>query len=267
MQRVTAAAAEALGRPASEVTTYDARTDQLTTAINSRLRRSDGIYIDGSNGDTPSTHASQHANSYALAFGIVPAASRAAVVDYVAGMGMNQGPMTAHWLAKALGDSERYDALLKLLTDKSQPGWANILSQGATYTWESWDAAARGESESHAWAAQVVVDILEAMLGVRVIAPGAALMGIRPPRTGLMFAKGELETQRGPVKVSWTRQGSTGMSLTIDVPINVRAEVALPATDVAVTTATGAGAPRYRSTAGGWVIYDAGSGESVFTTR
>ena len=66
---------------------------------------------------------------------------------------MNQGPMTAHWLAKALGDSERYDALLKLLTDKSQPGWANILSQGATYTWELWDAPAPGESESHAWGA------------------------------------------------------------------------------------------------------------------
>jgi alpha-L-rhamnosidase len=267
VQRVTAAAAAALGRPASEVATYDTRTDQLTTAINSRLRRSDGVYIDGSNGDTASTHASQHANSYALAFGIVPAASRTAVIDHVVGMGMNQGPMTAHWLAKALGDSERYDALLDLLTDKGQPGWANILSQGATYTWESWDAAARGESESHAWAAQVAVDILEAMLGARVIAPGATLVGIRPPRTGLTFAKGEIETQRGPVKVSWMREGSTGMTLTIDVPMNVRAEVALPATDVDVTTATGAGAPRYRSTSGGWVIYDAGSGASVFTTR
>ena len=56
------------------------------------------------------------------------------------------------------------------------------------------------------------------------------------------------------------------MTLTIDVPMNVRAEVALPAADVAATTASGAGAPRYRSTAGGWVIDDAGSGESVFTT-
>ena len=78
VQRVTAAAAEALGRPASEVTTYDTRTDQLTTAINTRLRRSDGVYIDGSSGDTASTHASQHANSYALAFGMpaLPAARR-----------------------------------------------------------------------------------------------------------------------------------------------------------------------------------------------
>ena len=97
--------------------------------------------------------------------------------------------------------------------------------------------------------------------------PGATVVGIRPPRTGLTFANGELETQRGPVKVIWARRGSTGLTPTIDVPMNVRAEVALPATDVAATTATGAGAPRYRSTAGGWVIYDAGSGESFFTTR
>ncbi|HEY7376491.1 MAG TPA: alpha-L-rhamnosidase N-terminal domain-containing protein [Polyangia bacterium] len=267
VQRVTGAAAAALGRPASEAATYATRSEQLTAAINSRLRRSDGIYIDGSSGDTASAHASQHANSYALAFGVVPADGRPAVADYVAGMGMSQGPMTAYWLAKALGDSERYDALLKLLTDDSQPGWVSILSQGGTYTWESWDAPARGDSESHAWAAQVAVEILEAMLGVRVIAPGAAVVGIRPPRGVLTFANGQLQTQRGPVKVSWMRAGSTGLSLTVDVPMNVRAEVALPAADVAATTATGAGAPRYRSTAGGWVIYDAGSGESVFTTR
>jgi hypothetical protein len=49
--------------------------------------------------------------------------------------------------------------------------------------------------------------------------------------------------------------------------MNVRAEVALPASDVASTTAAGEGNPRYRETTDGWVIYEAGSGVSTFTTR
>jgi len=83
----------------------------------------------------------------------------------------------------------------------------------------------------------------------------------------LTFARGTVHTQRGAVKADWARQGATGMTLSIDVPMNVRAEVALPATDVAMTTATGAGAPVHKETAGGWVIYDVGSGQSMFTTR
>ena len=265
VMRATAAAAGALARPATEAATYTSRGDQLTASINGQLRRVDGIYIDGSSASALSTHASQIANSYAVAFGVVPTASKAAVVDYIAGMGMNQGPMTARWLAKALADNERYDSLMKLLTNKASPGWANILSQGATFTWESWDAPVRGKSESHGWGAQVVVDILETLLGVRVIAPGAATVGIRPPRTGLSFARGTVHTQRGPVGADWSR-GAAGLTLKISVPMNVRAEVALPATDVLLTTGVGAGAPRYRETTGGWVIYDAGSGTSTFTS-
>ncbi|MBC8132242.1 MAG: hypothetical protein H7X95_04615 [Deltaproteobacteria bacterium] len=113
----------------------------------------------------------------------------------------------------------------------------------------------------------MVVNILETLLGVRVIAPGAAIVGIRPPKTGLTFARGTVQTQRGPVRADWIRQGATGLTLTVNVPNNVRAEVALPATDVAMTTGSGAGAPRYRETANGWVIYDVGSGQSMFTTR
>ncbi|MEO8213354.1 MAG: alpha-L-rhamnosidase C-terminal domain-containing protein [Myxococcales bacterium] len=83
----------------------------------------------------------------------------------------------------------------------------------------------------------------------------------------MTFARGTVQTQRGPVKADWTRQGATGLMLTIDVPMNVQAEVALPATDMAMTTGGGAGAPRYRATTGGWVVYDAGSGVSTFTIK
>jgi len=263
--RATADAGAALR--SARAASYAEHAERLGAAINATLRRGP-LYVDGATAGVPSTQASQHANSYALAFGLVPPAEREAVVDYVASLGMRQGPMTAHWLAKALADNERHPALLRLLTDTAQPGWARTLAQGGTFTWESWEANASGEteSESHGWGSQVIVDILESLLGVRVLEPGAAVVGIRPPRTGLAFARGVLHTERGPVRVDWSRQGAGGLELRIEVPMNVRAEVALPASDAARTSASGAGMPRLRE-AGRWVIYDAGSGASRFTLR
>lgn len=263
--RATAAIATALRR--ADGREHTQRADRLSAAINEKLRAG-GLYVDGATQGQQSAHRSQHANSFALAFGIVPSAEREPVADYVASLGMSQGPMTAHWLAQALAGSGRYDALLTLLTNPENPGWAQVLARGGTFTWESWDAASSGqtESESHGWGSQVIVDILETLLGVRVIQPGAAVVGIRPPPSGLKFARGRVHTERGPVRVAWTRQGSTGLDLSVELPMNVRAEVALPASDAAKTSASGAGAPRLKKTDAG-VIYEVGSGESRFTVR
>ena len=263
--RSTAAIAGALGL--ADGPALDEHADRLTTAINDRLR-SGSLYVDGATEGQQSSHLSQHANSLALAFGIVPSAEREPVASYVAALGMRQGPMTAHWLAQALGESGRPEALLDLLTNPQHPGWAQVLARGGTFTWEAWDSASSGEteSESHGWGSQVIVDILETLLGIRIISPGAAVVGIRPPASGLSFARGCVHTERGPVRVDWSRQGTSGLELTIDVPMNVRAEVALPASDVARTTASGAGAPRLKQVEPR-VIYEVGSGESRFMVR
>jgi alpha-L-rhamnosidase len=126
--RDTARAATALGRDASAL---NADADRLTQAINARLRRADGVYIDGlKTGGAQSTHASQLANVYAVAYEVVPAAAREAVLDHVARLGMQVGPMTAHWLLAALDD--RPDQVVRRLTDVEGPGWGYILAQGSS---------------------------------------------------------------------------------------------------------------------------------------
>src|SRR5262249_19035738 len=56
--RTVAAAAKELGRPSEEVAKQTQRADALTTAINQRLRRTDGVYIDGIKASgAKSTHA------------------------------------------------------------------------------------------------------------------------------------------------------------------------------------------------------------------
>jgi alpha-L-rhamnosidase len=263
VEHVVSDAAKALGGAATEVDTYAQRATDLTTSINARLRRADGVYIDGlAAGGAQSTHASQHATSYAIAFGIAPTADQAALATYIAGLGMQQGPMTAHLLLKALGDSGRADQVLTRLTDKVGLGWANVLAQGGTFTWESWTARALGDSESHGWGSQAVVDILEVLLGVRVASPGAATVLISPPDGVLTSAHGTLPTQRGPVSVEWTRTAG-GLTLDIDVPVNVRAKVALPHPELN-PTASGAGVPMPMPAEGGRAIFEAGSGRSHF---
>jgi alpha-L-rhamnosidase len=265
VMRSMAAIAAALGRAASEVSLYQGRADQLTTAINAKLRRADGMYIDGlTSTGTQSAHASQIANSYAVGFGVAPSSSWSQISSYVAGLGMQQGPMTAHWLLKSLHDAGRPDQVIARLTDQTGLGWANILAQGGSFTWESWTAPALGESESHGWGAQALVDIVESLLGLQVTGPGASAILIAPPATGLSSANGAVRTERGTVQIAWSRPANGGLTLDLTVPVNVGTTVMLPVTKPASTSASGAGRPTFVAETAAQATYVVGSGQSSF---
>lgn len=256
----TARAARALGGSAgADYPALVRDASAITGAINARLRRPDGVYIDGLETDgTQSTHASQIAGAYAVAYGIAPAGTRGTVIDHVASLGLQMSPMTAHLLMVALAD--RPDQVVRRLTDTSGIGWGKILASGGTFTWESWEAPQTGDSLSHGWGSTALVDILHTLLGVTVTAPGAAEVRIRPPASGLSAASGDVPTERGRVGVAWRRTGST-FTLTVDVPVNVTAEVDLPVGgDVQVS-----GPGTARPLGGG--AYAVGSGRLTFTAR
>jgi alpha-L-rhamnosidase len=219
----TADAAAALGRPGDEAAGLREAAGSLATAIDERLRREDGVYVDGLDRDSrPSRHASQIANAYALAFGVAPPDGRRAVADHIAGLGMRMGPMTAHRLLDALAGEGRVADVVRLLCDERGPGWANVLARGGTFTWESWDAPETGNSLSHGWGATVVVTIQRALLGVSVTSPGAASVRVRPPFAGLDWAEGTVPTERGPVAVRWRRRPERRVE--VDAPAGVRVD-------------------------------------------
>src|SRR5258708_11817364 len=78
-------------------------------------------------------------NAYALQFGAVPAARIASVEQYVASQTMSTPPIFAGDLLQALGAAGDDRTILRLLTDASEPGWANILARGGTFGWEVWN--------------------------------------------------------------------------------------------------------------------------------
>ncbi|MGX5717439.1 family 78 glycoside hydrolase catalytic domain [Arthrobacter sp. MAHUQ-56] len=208
---------------------YSTAARTLAEAIRTRLRVG-GVMVDGLHADgTPSPHASQHATSFPLSLGITEPGHAAADAARIAGMGMRQGPMTVHRLVRALLGQGRTDAVLDLLTSKDQPGWARLLDRGATFTWEAWDLADGSDySQSHAWSASVVKEILEHLLGVRYSAPGGNEVLIEPPLCRLELAHGSVPVGNGYVHAGWRRREHL-VELECTIPPGVTATVRLPA--------------------------------------
>ncbi|MFF1252824.1 family 78 glycoside hydrolase catalytic domain [Pseudarthrobacter sp. NPDC058329] len=208
---------------------YARQARTLADAIRTRLRV-DGVMVDGLHGDgTPSPHASQHATSFPLSLGITAAEHAHADARRIAAMGMRQGPLTVHRLVRALLAQGQTDAVLDLLTNKDQPGWARLLDRGATFTWEAWDLAEGSDySQSHAWSASVVKEILEHLLGVRYASAGGLELLVEPPLCRLEHARGTVPAGSGSVEVSWNRTAAR-VQLECTVPAGATAVVRLPA--------------------------------------
>jgi len=225
--------ARALGRPNGDVKRQRDRQHALTDAINARLTRADGIYVDGlTHRLGPVPQASQDTNACALVYGVVPAAHQAAVGAYVARFRMGSPPRTASEVLDALALTGRVTDLIAILDDKTHDGWANILARGGTFTWEVWQPSdVIGDSMSHGWGSNVLVSIQRSLLGVTPTGPGYSTFAVSPPATGLAFAAGTVPTPAGAIAVSWRRGGATGPALTLDVtvPANTTATVSIPA--------------------------------------
>ncbi|WP_455835354.1 family 78 glycoside hydrolase catalytic domain [Pseudarthrobacter siccitolerans] len=208
---------------------YARHARELAAAISTRLRV-DGVMVDGLRADgTPSTHASQHATSFPLSLGITEPEHAGSDARRIASMGMRQGPMTVHRLVRALLSQGLTDAVLDLLTSKDQPGWAQLLERGATFTWEAWDLVDGTDySQSHAWSASVVKEILEHLLGVRYASAGGSELVIEPPLCRLEHARGAVPVGSGSAEVGWNRSGDQ-LKLECTVPAGVTAVVRLPA--------------------------------------
>ncbi|MDJ0455665.1 family 78 glycoside hydrolase catalytic domain [Arthrobacter sp. NQ7] len=208
---------------------YVAAARTLAAAIRARLRVG-GVMVDGLHADgTPSAHGSQHATSFPLSLGITAPEDAAADAARIAAMGMRQGPMTVHRLVRALAGQGLMDAVLDLLTTKEQPGWARLLDRVATFTWEAWDLEDGSDySQSHAWSASVVKEILEYLLGVRYSTPGGSEVVVEPPLCRLAHARGSVPVANGYVQAGWRRRGEL-VELECTVPPGTTATVRLPA--------------------------------------
>jgi hypothetical protein len=183
-----------------------------------------GVYRDGEGTD----HASQHANLFPLAFGLVPAAERARVTAFVVARGMACSVYAAQYLLEGLFAHDAADAAHALIVAPGDRSWKHMVESGTTITWEAWDQKYKPNQDwNHAWGAAPANLFPNYVLGARVLAPGWSRATIRPHPGKLTSADGKIPTPRGPLLIDW--KNAATFTLTVALPAGTAARVELPA--------------------------------------
>lgn len=96
--------------------------------------------------------------------------------------------------------------------------WRNMVKNNMTTCVE---ASVKERSDCHAWGALALYELPSVVLGVRPAAPGYAKIAINPQPGYLTWAKGEVITPRGNVKVAWKLEENGELQLTYEAPESV----------------------------------------------
>jgi len=156
-----------------------------------------------------------HTGFLSLLYDIAPEDKRAAILEKVLAppKGMTQvgSPFAVLYLYDMLEKEGRPEEVIKQIYASYQP----MLDLGATTVWETFaDSTVKWEdfptrSHCHAWSASPIHFLNRIVLGIVPTAAGGASFRISPNLSGLTWAKGATASARGPVEVSWRREGDT----------------------------------------------------------
>ena len=226
--RLMARMASDLGR-ADDAKRFADRAERVSASIQALLFDSKrGIYIDGEG----SRHASLHSNMFMLAFDLVPAAHRESVKAFVKSRGMACSVYGAQHLLEALYLNGEDETALDLMTATHDRSWWNMMQVGSTITLEAWDLRYKNNLDwNHAWGAAPANIIPRYVLGVRPLEPGFGRALIQPQPGSLTHASGIVPTTLGGVVVSLSRDEGKPFTLSVEIPVGMRARAGIPAAD------------------------------------
>ena len=177
-------------------------------------------------GDT-TLHTSLHANMFALAFGLVPAADAGPVIKFIKTRKMACSVYGAQFLLDALYDAGEANYALELLTATTRRSWYNMLRTGSTITMEAWDKLYKPNLDlNHAWGAAPANIIVRKLMGVEPLTPGAETIRIKPQLGNLRFASLRTTTLKGVVLVSCKRNADADR-MEVSIPGGSSAEICM----------------------------------------
>ncbi|WP_341854007.1 alpha-L-rhamnosidase C-terminal domain-containing protein [Brachybacterium sp. GPGPB12] len=130
----------------------------------------------------------------------------------------------AQFLLDALFTLGRAEEAHALMTASGQRSWLHLIDDlAATIVPEAWDPSLKPNMTwSHAWGTAPVNAIARWVLGVQVVAPGAAHLEIAPRPGPLRWMEGTVPTIRGDVHVRCDREVG---ELEVRIPANCSARV------------------------------------------
>ena len=107
-----------------------------------------GLINDGEETD----HKSQHANMFALTFGLIPDKNIESVVNYVKEKNMSCSVYGSQILLEGLFDYGGDQHGIDLMAAKTERSWYNMIRYGSTITMEAWDKRYKPNLDlNHAW--------------------------------------------------------------------------------------------------------------------
>jgi len=227
--RLMSRIAAVIGRPA-EARRYANLADRARAAWQAEFIGPDGRL----HPDTQANHVR------ALAFGLVPAALRAAaaarLVELIraAGTHLATGFLATPQLLPVLADTGHLEVAYELLLADTMPSWLHMIDQGATTVWERWDGIRQDgtayESLNHYSKGAVITFLHGYVAGIRLLddGPGYRRFRIEPrPGGGITWAQARHDSPYGRIESSWRLDGSE-LELSLLVPPGTTAEVVLP---------------------------------------
>ncbi|MDQ8179408.1 family 78 glycoside hydrolase catalytic domain [Pelagicoccus sp. SDUM812005] len=213
---------------------------------------------------------SQCANALPWVLGIAPEGSREGIRkalledlekrDYA----MTAGDVGFRYLLLALSELGEQEAVYRIISRDSAPGYAYVLDQGATALTESWFASPTS-SNNHFMLGQVTEWYYRYLLGIDNAEGSVGFDRIRiapNPVGDLEWCKGSYQSRHGKIAVAWTR-ADDAFRLEVEVPVNATAEVVLPTRELSSVSADVE--LRLLRMEGDFPVYSIGSGRYVFS--
>lgn len=183
-----------------------------------------GVYVDGGCTD----HSSIHANMFPLAFGMVPKAHQASVIEFIKGRGMACSVYGSQYLMDGIYAAGDGDYALKLITSTEERSWYNMIRDGSTISMEAWAQKYKPNQDwNHAWGAVPANAIPRGLWGIQPKTPGYGIATIRPAMASLKHSTIKVPTLRGPINAEYKYITSRKQIYIIELPANMVGEFSL----------------------------------------
>ncbi len=199
---------------------YEERSKKVKTSFNEKLldpKR--GYYVDGEG----SSHASLHANMFALAFGLAPEKHVKSIVTFIKSRGMACSVYGSQFLLDGLYIYGEADYALELMTATHDRSWWNMMAVGSTIAMEAWDMKYKPNSDwNHAWGAAPANIIPRHLWGIKPVAPGFKKCEIKPQMSQLTSSEIKVPTIRGNIIGVYVKEGGKDIFI-IKIPGNMQA--------------------------------------------
>lgn len=221
--------AEALGETGDR-TKYQGYADTIKSGMIEHLYDEEaGAFRDG----VGSTHYSQHATAFSLAYGVYEDQDMAIkLAESIKDDGAIKTSVYGSWFVlEGLYNAGDGRTAMDFLLSRDTRSWYHMIYElGATISTEAWDPANKSNmTYSHPWGTAAGSQIVQGLFGIKPLEAGFSKFQIKIQPGDLSYAAVKTPTMKGSIEASYSLGSTGGIATNVLIPANTTAEVSIPA--------------------------------------